>query len=134
MYSTGPTGSIGPLEINICKNIMKKELENTNKKNETLYAYAIVSECYDLIMNSKNLVQAFISIQEETTLTKNILLSSNEYVFGYEMFPTKEQLGLQLENTIVNGICVFHNNAELVNKSTILGQEVLHPFKLKWDT
>jgi hypothetical protein len=110
---------------------MKKELEDTKKNNETLYAYAIVSECNDLITHSDNLEQTFISIQEETTLTKNILLKSSEYVFGFEMFPTKEQLDIKAHNTIVSSTCVFHNTTDLVNKNTIIGQQFLNTITSK---
>lgn len=121
---TGNTGS--NIEVSICKNVMKKELEDTKKSNETLYAYAIVSECYELITHSDNMDETFISIQEETTLTKNILLKSSEYVFGFEMFPTKEQLNDKSFNTIVSSNCVFHNTTDLVGKSTIIGQNFLN--------
>ena len=131
--ASGATGSSGAKdkEINICKNIMKKELEDTKKNNETLYAYAIVSECNDLITHSENIDETFISIQEETSITKNILLKSSEYVFGFEMFPTKEQLDINAVNTIVSSNCVFHNTPELVNKNTIIGQQFLNTITSK---
>ena len=125
------------LEKNICKNIFKDELEATQKKNETLYAYAITSACYEFITHSDNIDQSFISVQEETTITKNILLKSSEYVFGFEMFPSKEQLQIKADDTVIDSICVFHNTTSLVGKSTILGQSELNnitsKLKLKID-